>query len=75
MFTKTTVALCVALVLGLGGAAMANDNSGENHQDGGNSTGPNPYMTFSGVSSRGGASAAFAQHLVQPRAMHPHVKK
>ena len=32
MFTKTTIALSVALILSAGSAALAND-SGENHQD------------------------------------------
>jgi hypothetical protein len=32
MFTKTTIALSVALILGAASAALAND-SGENHQD------------------------------------------
>jgi opacity protein-like surface antigen len=32
MFTKTKIALCVALIFGAASAALAND-SGENHQD------------------------------------------
>ena len=32
MFTKTTIALSVALIIGAASAALAND-SGENHQD------------------------------------------
>jgi hypothetical protein len=73
MSTKTTIALAAALMLGLCGTVMAND-SGENHMDGGNEVGPNPYMTFSGQSYRGG-NAAFAQRVVQPHAAKYRVKK
>jgi hypothetical protein len=73
MSTKTKVALSVALLLGLCGTVMAGD-SGENHQDGGNSTGPNPFMTFSGESHRGG-NDAFAQHVVRLHVVNHHVKK
>jgi hypothetical protein len=73
MFTKTKIALAAALVLGLGGAAMAND-SGENHQDGGNSVGSNPFMPeFSTRASSG--SSAFGSYPVQQRVVHHHVKK
>jgi hypothetical protein len=74
MSTKTMVALSAALFLGLCGTVMAGD-SGENHQDGGNATGPNPFMTFSGESYRGGGNAAFAKQVVQPRVVNPRVKK
>ena len=40
---KALSIVTVAILLGLGGAAMAND-SGENHQDNTNSTGANPFM-------------------------------
>jgi hypothetical protein len=64
MCTKAKIALSLALLLGLGGAVMAND-SGENHQDGGNSVGPNPYMTFSTPSRAfSGGNAAFAMQRV-----------
>jgi hypothetical protein len=53
---------------------MAGD-SGENHQDGGNATGPNPFMTISGESHRGGGNDAFAQHVVQLHVVSHHVKK
>jgi hypothetical protein len=56
--------IAVAVLLGLGGAAMASD-SGENHQDDTNSTGPNPYMTYSS-----GGYHAFAQQPVQPAQHH-----
>jgi len=73
MFTKTTVALSVALFLGLCGTVMAND-SGENHQDGGNATGPNPYMTFSAPTYRTfGGKEAFARYPSQHHVVH--VKK
>jgi hypothetical protein len=73
MFTKTRIALAAALVLGLCGTVMAND-SGENHQDGGNEVGPNPFMTFNGQSYRGG-NEAFAQRLVPTHAVKHRVKK
>ena len=78
MFTRTKIALSFALILGLCGAAMAND-SGENHQDGGNSTGPNPFMPgFSTPVSHSGAStygySAFGQYPVH-HVVHRHVKK
>ncbi len=65
--------IAVAICLGLGGAAMASD-SGENHQDDTNSTGPNPYMTYSssGTHQRGGYQA-YATQPVQP--VHHHVAK
>ena len=40
---KALSIVTVAILLGLGGAAMAND-SGENHQDNTNTTGANPFM-------------------------------
>lgn len=73
MFTKTKIAFAAALMLGLCGTVMAAD-SGENHQDGGNEVGPNPFMTFSGQSFRGG-NEAFAQHMVRPHVANHHVKK
>jgi hypothetical protein len=74
MSIKTKVPLSVALFLGLCGTVMAGD-SGENHQDGGNATGPNPFMTISGESHRGGGNDAFAQHVVQLHVVSHHVKK
>ena len=41
---KTLSIITAAIFLGLSGAALAGD-SGENHQDDSNSTGPNPFMT------------------------------
>jgi len=63
MRTKAKIALSAAFFLGFCGAVMANDNSGENHQDGGNETGPNPFMTFSSPARAfNGGTAAFAMH-------------
>ena len=71
MFTKK-IALSAALVLALCGTVMAND-SGENHQDGGNETGPNPYMTFSTPSRAfNGGNAAFAMHAVPHHSVKHH---
>jgi hypothetical protein len=74
MFAKTKIALSAALVLALCGTVMASD-SGENHQDGGNATGPNPYMTFSGENHRGAGSDTFAKYLVQHHVATSHVKR
>jgi hypothetical protein len=74
MCVKTKVALSAALFLGLCGTVMASD-SGENHQDGGNAVGPNPYMTFRGETYRGGGDQAFAKHLVQHHAVDAHTKR
>jgi hypothetical protein len=66
-----------AIVLGLSGAAMAHD-SGENHQDNTNATGPNPFTTFSGTTFngyRGGGYGAFGSYPVQHHVVHHHVKK
>jgi hypothetical protein len=77
---KTLGIITAAIFLGLGGAAMAND-SGENHQDNTNSTGPNPYMTFSdpwtfrGANHQGGGNNAFAMQPVQHHVVKPHDKK
>jgi hypothetical protein len=77
---KTLSIITVAFILGLGSAAMAND-SGENHQDNTNSTGPNPFMPeFSTPVSHGDAditrgSSAFAQYPVQHHVVHHQVKK
>jgi len=70
---KTLGIIAVALVLGLGGAAMAND-SGENHQDNTNTTGPNPYMNAP-YPTFGGGKAAFAMHPVQHHVVKRHVEK
>jgi hypothetical protein len=60
MFTKTTIALSVALILSAGSAALAND-SGENHQDEdrGSVAGVN-HLTWSGNSANAGTSYGFA---------------
>ena len=63
---KTLSVVTVAILLGLGGAAMAHD-SGENHQDYTNVGGANPYMPeFSVPSSQGRAAFAKVQqhHIV-----------
>jgi len=80
MFTKTKVALSVALLLSLGGAVMAAD-SGENHQDNTNTSGPNPYMDRSGPhmafggNNLGGGNEAFAKSLGQHHVVTPHAKR
>jgi len=73
MFTRTKIALSFALFLGLCGTVMAND-SGENHQGGGNEVGPNPFMTFSGP-DRTFSRGAFAQYPMQHQVVKSHVKK
>jgi hypothetical protein len=70
---KTLSIITVALILGLGGAAMAND-SGANHQDDTNSTGPNPYMSAPYPTTSGG-KAAFAMHPVRHHVVKHHVEK
>jgi hypothetical protein len=68
---KTLGILTTAVLLGLGGAAMAGD-SGENHQDYSNTTGINPYMPeFSAPAPR----SAFAQAPVVHHAVNRHIKK
>jgi hypothetical protein len=70
---KTLSIITAAIFLGLSGAAMAND-SGENHQDGGNSVGRNPFMPeFTTPASPG--YSAFGSYPVQHRVVHHHVKK
>ena len=66
---KLSVA-AVAILLSLGGAAMASD-SGENHQDNTNTAGANPYMPEFSAPAKG--SVAFAQ-VKHPAVVH-HVKK
>jgi len=63
-----------AILLGLTGMAMAGD-SGENHQDNTNATGPNPYMTFSAGSYQTGVYAAFGQQTLPQHVVKHHVKK
>jgi hypothetical protein len=83
MRTKAKIALSAAFFLGFCGAVMANDNSGENHQDGGNETGPNPFMTFSSparaFSSPAqafiGGTAAFAMHPAPHRSVKHQTNK
>jgi hypothetical protein len=67
---KTLSILTVAIMLGLGGVAMAGD-SGENHQDNTNLAGANPYMPELGAPAAR-ASAAYAQVSHQA---HQTVKK
>jgi hypothetical protein len=71
--------ITVAILLGLSGAAMAHD-SGANHQDDTNSTGPNPFMPeFNTPVTHGDAGtfgySAYAQAPVQHHVAHHHVKK
>ena len=82
---KTLSIITVAIFLGAGGVAMAND-SGENHQDNTNATGPNPFMTFSDPykfrdpsrtfsNYQGGGPDAFAMQPVRRHVVKPHVKR
>jgi len=74
---KALSIITLAIFLGLFGTAMAND-SGENHQDNTNTTGPNPYMTFSApdfYGYRSAGSEAFGSYPVQHHVAHHHVKK
>jgi hypothetical protein len=71
---KTLTSFAVAILLGLTATAMAGD-SGENHQDNTNATGPNPYMTLSDGNYRGGGYQAFGQQTVPHHAVKHHVKK
>ena len=84
MFTKK-IALSAALVLSLCGTVMAND-SGENHQDNTNATGPNPFMTFSDPykfrdpsrtfsNYQGGGTDAFAMQPARHHVLKPHARK
>jgi hypothetical protein len=70
---KALSVVTAAILLGLTGMAMAGD-SGENHQDNTNATGPNPYMTFSDGNYRGGGYQAFGQHPVRHHVVKPHDK-
>ena len=70
---KALSAFAVAILLGLTATAMAGD-SGENHQDGSNATGPNPYM-FSDGSYRGGGYQAFGQQSIPHHALKHHAKR
>jgi hypothetical protein len=69
---KALSIFAVAIFLGFTGAAMAGD-SGENHQDNTNATGPNPHTSFSDRGFRPGAYQAFGQS--QHHAVKPQVKK
>jgi hypothetical protein len=64
---KKLSVIAIAIVLGLGGAAMAGD-SGENHQDNTNTTGANPNMH---EFTKG--SSSFAK-VERPAVTH-HIKK
>jgi hypothetical protein len=70
---KALSIFAVAILLGLTSTVMAGD-SGENHQDNTNATGPNPYMTFSDGNYRANGYAAFAQHPVHRHVVKPHDK-
>jgi hypothetical protein len=72
MFTKK-IALSAAVVLTLCGTVMASD-SGENHQDNTNATGPNPFMTFIGPDRTFGRGA-FARYPTQHQIVNHSVKK
>jgi hypothetical protein len=82
---KTLSIVTAAIFLGLGGAAMAND-SGANHQDNTNATGPNPFMTFSDPyryrkpartfeNYQNGDTDAFAMESERHHVVKHHVKK
>jgi hypothetical protein len=69
---KTLSIVTVAILLSLGGAAMAGSDS-ESQQSNTNATGPNPYMPeFSTPASSG--SSAFG-YSVQHHVVHRHVEK
>ena len=69
---KTLGIVTVAIFLGLSGVAKAAEENCGIYCS--NSTGPNPFMPeFSTPASRG--YSAFAQHPVQHRVVHHHVKK
>jgi len=69
MFTEAKLALSAALVLALGGAAMAYDGGDSDRGDGGNKAQPARQTT------PGGGNGATAKHMAQPHAAKPHVKK
>jgi hypothetical protein len=65
--------IAVAILLSLGGAAMASQNS-EESQDSWNTTGANPYMPeFSTPAARG--ASAFAQYSPQHHVVKHRVEK
>ena len=70
---KTITTMTVAIVLSCG-TAMAHD-SGDNHQDNTNATGPNPFMTFSGGGYNGSGYRAFAEQPAHHHPVHHHVKR
>jgi hypothetical protein len=65
MFTKTKIALSVALILGAASAALAND-SGENHQDEdrGSVVGVK-HPTWSGNSASAGGTRRLSARFIQ----------
>jgi hypothetical protein len=67
MFSKAKLALSAALVLALGGAAMAYD--GGDYNDGGSKVRPAPQTTA------GGGNGAIAKPAVQPHVVKHRVKK
>jgi hypothetical protein len=70
---KALSIVTVAILLGLSGAAQASD-SGENHQDNTNTTGPNPFMPELNTPASPGQSA-FAQYPVQTHIVRHKVRK
>jgi hypothetical protein len=71
---KTLGIITAAIFLSLCGTVMAAD-SGENHQDDTNATGPNPYMTFSAPIYRGGYHAMALQPPAQHHVVNHHAKR
>jgi hypothetical protein len=69
MFTKTKIALSVALILGAASAALAND-SGENHQDEDRSVISSVARTSGKAAFAGGAYGYAASPIQTQRAAH-----
>jgi len=73
---KTLSIVTLAVLLGLGGAAMANQQ--ESVQSDTNATGPNPFMTFSAPDFyhyRSSGYEAFGSYPVPHHVVHHHVEK
>jgi hypothetical protein len=64
MFTKTKIALSVALILGAASAALAND-SGENHQDEDRSVVSRSVARTSGKFAYAGGAYGYAASPIQ----------
>jgi hypothetical protein len=69
MFTKTKIALSVALILGAASAALAND-SGENHQDEDRSVVSSVARTNGKTAYAGGAYGYAASPIQTQRPAH-----